>query len=554
MQSLFKWRFYFVILVLLTMLTGLAYRLSKLMVYERDFLQGQSEARVTRTITSPVSRGVVYDRNGLPMAVSTVQKSLWIDPSEVNIDQVKASNVADLLHMNKSSLIKKIETNKNKSFVYLQRHLQPKTAEKISGLKLMGFGLQKEFKRYYPDAEAAAQLIGRTNIDEKGVEGLELAYNSWLQGQDGKYVVTKDRLGRVLEKQETLAAAKDGKDIYLSIDKTDQAVAYNELSTGVKLAGAKSGSVVVIDVKTGEVIALTNYPSYNPNNTKNLKAEFLRNRAITDLFEPGSTMKPISMLSSLNSGAIKLTDKVFVGDGNMELEGHVIHDVHNSEKNISLTDIIVHSSNVGIAKVVLSMPVTRLLEDLAGYGIGESTGSGFPGEPSSVISSYIRQGTFDQASLSYGYGLSTTLLQLSRAYLNLASCGSKTNVSLIKINDSSSTAAIDDVNCKAVHAMMSKVTQIGGTGFRAAVKGYNVAGKTGTSYISSNKGYDTDKYTASFAGFAPAEDPRYVVAVVLWEPEYEYRYGGKSAAPIFANIMQHMLVFKDSKVKTRRLN
>lgn len=537
------------------MLSGLFIRLAELMVYERDFLQGQSEARVSRTITSPVSRGVVYDRNGLPMAVSTVQKSLWIDPTEVDDVELRSSKLANLIGLKQDSMLKKIQANKSKSFLYLKRHLEPKVAAKIENLKLTGVGLQKEYKRYYPEGEAAAQLVGRTNIDEKGLEGLELAYNSYLEGQDGKYVVTKDRLGRVLSKQETLVSEKPGHDLFLSIDKVDQGIAYNSLSEGVKTAGAKSGSVVVIDAKSGEVLALTNYPSYNPNNTKDLKPDLLRNRAITDLFEPGSTIKPISMLFALNSGKVKLGDEVYVADGNMELEGHTIHDVHNSNAYMSLTDILVHSSNVGIAKLILNLPVTNFLTELSSYGLGESTGSGFPGEPQGTIANNVRQGTFDQASLSYGYGLSTTLMQLGRAYLNLATCGEQTNISLVKLDkDTLNHENNASKNCKDVHQIMSKVTQKGGTGFRAAVKGYSVAGKTGTSYISSNKGYDINKYTASFAGFAPVEDPRYIVAVVLWEPEYNYRYGGKSAAPIFAQIMKHMLVFKDGKDKPGRLN
>jgi cell division protein FtsI (penicillin-binding protein 3) len=524
---------------------GLTYRLAQLTITEREFLQGQSNARSLRMVALPVSRGMIYDRNGLPLAASTMLKSLWIDPSEVDLQPLLDSGLADLVQMSKKSLADKVKQNAQKEFVYVKRHMDPSIETSIRELGLSGVGLQKEFKRYYPDSESVAQLVGRTNIDEKGVEGLELAYDSWLKGEPGKERVTKDRLGRIIAKGQTVVPAKEGNDLYLSIDKKDQAVVYEALAEGVKAAGAKSGSAVVLDAKTGEVLAVTNYPSYNPNDTHRIDPERVRNRAITDLFEPGSTVKPLSMLAALNQGKHHVDDTIDIGKGHMTLEGHDISDVHHSDSSeISLTDILVYSSNVGIAKLVLEMPVSTYLAELANFGFGQSTGSGFPGEPSGMIADSIRQGSFDQASLSYGYGASMTLLQLSQAYLHLASCGAVKHVQLLR-DDSPHTDTPSSVeHCKAVHQMMSRVVSPGGTGARAAVKGYQVAGKTGTSYIASNKGYDTNRYIASFAGFAPAEAPQYVVAVALWEPDYEHHFGGRSAAPIFAQIMQHLLVFK----------
>jgi cell division protein FtsI (penicillin-binding protein 3) len=561
-QNIYSWRFYFVVVVLFIMVSGLVYRLAQLTVYERSFLQDQSNARSMRVVDVPVSRGMVFDRNGFPLAASTMLKSLWVDPSEVDLEAMLTSDLSEMIGVKKELLSSKVKANSNKEFVYLKRHMDPDVEAPIRKLGLAGLGLQKEYKRYYPDSESVAQLVGRTNIDDKGVEGIELAYDSWLRGEQGKELVTKDRLGRTISKAETIIAAKDGNDIYLSIDKKDQAVAYEVLAKGVEESGAKSGSLVVLDAETGEVLALTNYPSYNPNDTKNIKLEQLRNRAVTDLFEPGSTVKPFSMLYALESGRHNIDEQIYIGNGRLKLQGHVISDVHNRADRISLTDILVHSSNVGIAKLILETPVSEYIARLGSFGFGESSGSGFPGEPSGTIIDGVRQGSFDQASLSYGYGTSMTLLQLARSYLNLASCGAVRNVNLLKNeinNDNNKKENIDSTNCKIVHNMMAKVTEPGGTGFRASVKGYKVAGKTGTSYIASNKGYDTDRYISTFAGFAPADNPRYVAAVVLWEPDKEHHFGGRSAAPIFAKVMQHMLVFKDNSrdVKTyskRRYN
>ena len=511
-------------------------------------------------VALPVSRGMIYDRNGLPLAASTMLKSLWIDPSEVQLQPLLESGLAELVQVDKQTLADKVKQNANKEFVYIKRHMDPAIETPIRELGLSGIGLQKEFKRYYPDSESVAQLVGRTNIDEKGVEGLELAYDSWLKGEQGKELVTKDRLGRIIAKGQTVVPAKEGNDLYLSIDKKDQAVAYAALAEGVKTSGAKSGSAVVLDAKTGEVLAVTNYPSYNPNDTHNIEPERVRNRAITDLFEPGSTVKPISMLAALNQGKHKIEDTINIGRGRMQLDGHEISDVHHSNsEEISLTDILVYSSNVGIAKLILELPVSTYLAELSTFGFGQSSGSGFPGEPSGVIADPIRQGSFDQASLSYGYGTAMTLLQLSQAYLNLASCGAVKHVQLLRDDSEHKTVPLENTVCKSVHHMMTRVVSPGGTGARAGVKGYQVAGKTGTSYIASNKGYDTNRYIASFAGFAPAESPQYVVAVVLWEPDYAHHFGGRSAAPIFAKIMQHMLVFKGApegpgKHTSRRYN
>ncbi|MBT4804307.1 MAG: penicillin-binding protein 2 [Legionellales bacterium] len=549
-NNIYSFRFYFAALVLVLMVSGLIYRLAQLTVYERSFLQDQSNARSMRVVDVPVSRGMVFDRNGFPLAASTMLKSLWVDPGEVDLEEILSSDLSEMIGVNKELISNKIKSNSNKEFVYLKRHMDPNIESPIRKLSLSGIGLQKEYKRYYPDSESVAHLVGRTNIDDKGVEGIELAYDSWLRGDQGKELVRKDRLGRTISKSETIVAAKNGNDLFLSIDKKDQAVAYDVLAKGVEESGAKSGSLVVLDAKTGEVLALTNYPSYNPNDTKNIKIEQLRNRAVTDLFEPGSTVKPFSMLYALESGKHNVDEKVYIGKGRLELEGHVITDVHNREDKISLTDILVHSSNVGIAKLILDTPVSEYIARLTSFGFGESSGSGFPGEPSGTVIDSVRQGSFDQASLSYGYGTSITLLQLARAYMNLASCGSVRNINLLKNEteiNSSRKENIDSANCKIVHGMMAKVTEPGGTGFRAAVKGFSVAGKTGTSYIASNKGYDTDRYISTFAGFAPADDPRYVAAIVLWEPDKAHHFGGRSAAPIFAKIMQHMLVFKTSE-------
>jgi len=288
-NNIYSFRFYFAALVLVLMVSGLIYRLAQLTVYERSFLQDQSNARSMRVVDVPVSRGMVFDRNGFPLAASTMLKSLWVDPGEVDLEEILSSDLSEMIGVNKELISNKIKSNSNKEFVYLKRHMDPNIESPIRKLSLSGIGLQKEYKRYYPDSESVAHLVGRTNIDDKGVEGIELAYDSWLRGDQGKELVRKDRLGRTISKSETIVAAKNGNDLFLSIDKKDQAVAYDVLAKGVEESGAKSGSLVVLDAKTGEVLALTNYPSYNPNDTKNIKIEQLRNRAVTDLFEPGSS-------------------------------------------------------------------------------------------------------------------------------------------------------------------------------------------------------------------------------------------------------------------------
>lgn len=523
-------------------MSGLIYRLSYLAVYERTFLQEQSDARSMRMITLPVSRGTIFDRNGYPLAASRLVESLWVNPAAVELPAMLDGRLAAVIGMSNKDLAKRLSKS-GKSFLYLKRHMSPQAVTLVKEMDLPGVYFQQEYKRYYPDSDVTAHLLGRTNIDDNGQEGLELAYNNWLSGTAGKALVTQDRFGRPIAETKVLEPSKQGHDLHLSLDRDIQYLSYQYLLAGVAKAEAKAASVVVLDARSGEVLAMSNYPSYDPNNAATIVADKVRNRAVTDLFEPGSTIKAITMLNVIENGQYSDNEKIDIGNGTLTLEGHTIRDVHPKASKISYDDIITRSSNVGIVKLAFKSSADSLLAKLKEFGFGEGSGSGFPGEASGILADSIKTASFDHASLSYGYGMSTTVLQLARAYMKIASSAKVNDIEFLRQKQTK----IDDQQSSSysqLRKMLTNVTLSGGTAVKAGVKGYSVAGKTGTSYIASKNGYDESKYIASFVGFAPAKQPKYVIAVVLWEPSFNYRYGGRSAAPIFADIMQHLLVFK----------
>jgi cell division protein FtsI (penicillin-binding protein 3) len=538
-------RHYFVVSILMLLVIVLVYRLMHLTIQDRSFLQNKSAMHSLRMREIPVRRGNIYDRNDKLLAASVMSESLWINPKDFVATKQDYKKISDIIGVKVNVLTNKVKANKAKEFIYLKRHMAPRDVAKVKIMHLAGVNFQKEYKRYYPDTEILAHLVGVTDIDDIGQEGLELSYNRFLQGKKGKKVITLDRLGRTISEGDIIEKAVEGKDLHLSIDRGIQYVAYSELMRGAEVAGASSASVVVMDIATGEVLSLANYPSYNPNDKGPVAPEVRRNRAITDLFEPGSTMKPFSLLYALDSNKYHMDDKVYIGNGEIKVDGNTIHDAHVYDRSLSLTEIIKYSSNVGIVKVMMKLSPDGFIDRLRSYGFGEMPGSGFPGEARGGLPASINPGSIDHASIAYGYGVSASLLQLMKAYRALLTGGNK-DISLLRLDAENAVLnnRSDDKNVTIIKNILGDVTS-DGTGKKAKVKGFKVAGKTGTSNMSSKFGYDKDKYIASFIGFAPLEKPKYLVGVVLWNPDYSYRYGGKSAAPIFANIMRHLLVFKN---------
>lgn len=537
------WRFNLLGLFILTVIAGLIARMIDLAVIERHFLQHQGDARSLRIIHQSAFRGMITDRNGYPLAISASVFSVWVNPKEFVMDSASLHSLAALLGMKSNDIQTLLALNKNKKreFIYLKRQVPPPIAKEIKSLDIPGIYLQQDYKRYYPEGEVAAHLIGFTNIDDHGQEGLELLYNDWLSGVSGKERVIKDRMGRVIDNLAQLQKQKPGNDLVLSINRRIQYLAYRELLDGVKTNLAVSGSVVVLDVKTGEILAMVNQPSYNPNHMAGQPKENLRNRAITDVFEPGSTMKSFSVATALESGKFKPDSMIDTTPGWIRVGNHTFHDEH-MKGVISLTQILQYSSNVGITKVILTLPPTNLWNLLHRMGFGESTAVGFPGEQSGKLVNRPVWKPQALATLSFGYGISVTPLQLAHAYATLANDGIKVPLSLTRIEKPPvGEQVVDKKIAKQMMEMLQSVLSKGGTGQPAQVPGYSIAGKTGTAWISENKSYQKHRYTSSFVGIAPASRPRLVVAVVIHDPRGKQYYGGYVSGPVFEKIMEGAL-------------
>lgn len=537
------WRFYLLGCLILAIVAGLIVRMVDLSVVERLFLQNQGNARSLRVINESAFRGMITDRNGYPLAISTSVFSIWMNPKEFNKDPQPVNSLAELLGMKPKDFQLVITSNKNKKreFIYLKRQVPPPIAKEIKALKIPGIYLQQDYKRFYPEGEVAAHVIGFTNIDDHGQEGLELAYNDWLSGISGKKRVIKDRTGRVIDNVQMLQKQKPGNDLVLSLNRRIQYLAYRELLDGVKKNVAVSGTVVVLDVKTGEILAMVNQPSYNPNNMRALPKDYLRNRAITDVFEPGSTMKSFSVATALESGKYKPDTMVDTTPGWIHVGNHTIHDEH-MKGVISLMQILQFSSNVGMTKVALTLPPNQIWSFLHRMGFGETTGIGFPGEQTGKLVNRPVWKPLALATLSFGYGISVTPLQLAHAYATLANGGVKIPLSLVRVDHPPvGVRVVDEKISHEMIEMLRSVLMKGGTGAPAQVPGYTVAGKTGTAWISANKSYQKHRYTSSFVGMAPASNPRLVVAVVIHDPQGKQYYGGYVSGPVFEKIMEGSL-------------
>ena len=528
------WRLWLVLVLLLLVAVGITARMLTLYVDEQEFLQTQGDARTLRTVQVPAHRGIITDRNGEPLAVSAPVATIWADPKMMDFQHAGLVKLAVLLKTNKKKLQTKLSANRAKRFLYLQRQGTPELAEQVRALRIPGVHVDREYKRYYPAAEVTTHLVGFTNLDGKGQEGLELAYEDWLKADSGKQLVMKDRLGRTIKHIREVQPAQHGNDIELSIDLRLQYLAYRELKAAVKAHKADGGSLVMLDVETGDVLAMVNQPSYNPNDPRQRVSTALRNRALTDTFEPGSTVKPMTVAAALMSGKYSPDTMVDTSPGYMKVKRKTIRD-HRNYGEIDVSTIITKSSNVGVTKLSFSLPEGSVRNLYHNVGLGQSTGIGFPGESTGYLPYLNERQVVERATLSYGYGLSVTPLQLAQSYLALANDGVVSPVNLIRQKEPGKPVRVMPAQvAKDVRVMMETVISNKGTGRRAAVPGYRVAGKTGTVHKVGRGGYIDDQYVSTFAGLAPVSNPKLVAVVMIDNPKGQEYYGGEVAAPVFS--------------------
>ncbi len=510
-------------------------------IFETDFLQHEGERRHLRVVEVPAHRGMILDRRGEPLAVSTPVDSIWANPRVISTKTEDLAPIAKVLGRNVQELQKQIRERDDRSFLYLKRRANPDLSEKVMHVvrenKLAGIELQHEYRRFYPSGEVFSHVVGFTNIDDQGQEGMELAFNDWLKGTTGSKRVIKDGRSRVVADVENIRSPRPGHTLQLSLDRRLQFLAYRELKAAVALNKARSGSVVILDVKTGEVLAMVNQPSFNPNSSTKRSGGKLRNRAITDVFEPGSTMKPFIVACALDNDIIKSNTIIDTAPGYYKVGKNTIKDTRNYGA-IPVGTVIKKSSNVGISKIALNVPPEDLWVTLLSLGFRAAPGSGFPGEASGHLPDYDVWTDFDQAALSFGYGLSVTPLQLAHAYTVLAADGISRPITLKRsYGDTEGFRVFRASTARMVRSMMEAVVSPEGTAPAAAIKGYRVAGKTGTVRKSIAGGYAEDRFFAIFAGMAPASDPRLVTVVVIDEPSAGKYYGGQVAAPLFSKVM-----------------
>lgn len=538
--SVLGWRFAFVLLSLTAVFSALVVRAAWLQVIEPDMLVSQGDARSLRVESDSVLRGMIVDRNGEELAVSVGVEAIWADPKVViernaAADERRWHALAEILQLTPAQLLTRIGDNPQRRFVYLQRQVNPAVVDYVKKLKVPGIYFRQESRRYYPAGEVTAQLLGFTNVDDVGVEGIEKRFDELLTGTAGRKVFRKDAKGREIEVIERAQAQAPG-NVQLSIDQRIQSVTYRELKKAVLAHGATSGSAIVVDVLTGEVLAMVNSPSFNPNNRRNTPSYLFRNRAIADTFEPGSTMKPLAVLSALEFGSAKLDEVVNTSPGYMRIGGSWVRDANNYN-NLSLTGIIQKSSNIGVSKLVLDMPVEHVIGLYANMGLGMDTGLGLNGESGGMLSHRRRWSEHERAAMSFGYGLSVTAAQLAKVYSTIANGGISRPLTILKNEQPyPGEQVLAPKHAAAMLEMMEANIMPGGTATRAKVKGYRVGGKTGTTRKSIAGGYGDD-YVASFAGIGPVSNPRLACVVVINEPAGDFYHGGEIAAPVFANIM-----------------
>ena len=537
------WRIHLILFGMFLCVLVIVWKVANLHITERDFLQEQGDRRTIRTVPLVANRGLITDRNGEPLAVSTPVQSIWVDPSKISDDSESIKALAENLELNEEVLMQNLKLKSNLKFHYIKRRLPPSEAEKILRLSVEGVYSQQEYQRFYPQGEVAAHLVGFSNMDDVGQEGLELTYDSWLKGVPGRRQVMQDRKGNIIEELNTIQTAQPGNRLELSIDFRIQNIAYRELKEEFVARRARAASIVILDVKTGEVLAMANQPSYNPNAKSDLKDfSVIRNRAITDVFEPGSTVKAFTIAAALETGLYQPDTVIETSPGWMMVSGNEVKDLFDYG-TLTTSGVITKSSNVGSSKIALDIGAEPIRDLLSRLGFGEVLGTGFPGERTGVLPNPRKWGRHVTATFSFGYGLSATALQLASAYSVLADNGIRKPVSLLKLSDE----AVIDLPRQQVlkpeitvnlRKMLRTVVDAksGGSALEANVPFYSVAGKTGTAHVVGEKGYEENLHNSLFVGMVPASNPQIVIVIVVNEPKGEEHYGGQVAAPVFSRV------------------
>ncbi len=540
----YRWRSALVFVLVVLGAAGLAARAVELQLLDHGFLAKQGDDRSLRVIKIAAHRGAITDRNGEPLALSTPVDSIWVNPQEINENIDQLPKLARALQQEPQALARRITSNLDREFLYLERHMPPEQAALVKGLGIPGVYSLREYRRYYPAGEVTGHVVGFTTVDDQGQEGLELGYDQLLNGEDGAKRVLQDLYGHSVENVESIRAPRPGHDLVTSIDLRIQYLAYRELKSAMQQYEARAGSVIVVDCDTGEVLAMVNQPAYNPNDREQLKPEYYRNRAATDIFEPGSTIKPFIMAAALASGQYRPDSVVDTAPGFIKVGTKVFEDEH-ALGAIDLATILAKSSNVGTAKVALSLKPEQIWSTLTALGFGQVTGSDYPGESAGMLSNYSHWRPIGIATLSHGYGISLTPLQLAHAYATIGAYGIRRPISFEKVTGPVAGERVMDPRvAKSLMQMLEQVV-VGGTGKRAAVVGYRVAGKTGTAWKSFAGGYSTDKYMATFAGLVPASHPKLATVIVIDEPSGNLFMAADVAAPVFSNILTGALRLMD---------
>ncbi|CTP88807.1 peptidoglycan D,D-transpeptidase FtsI family protein [Xanthomonas graminis] len=519
-------------------------RAAYVQIINSDFYQRQGEARYLRELPIATSRGMITDRNGEPLAVSTPVESIWVNPQELLRNPDRIPQLAQALELPSDELAAKLSQKSDKEFMYLKRRINPDKAHAVVALGIPGVFSQREFRRFYPQGEAMAHVLGFTNIDDRGQEGLELAFDEWLRGKPGSKRVIRDRKGAIVESIDLVKPAEPGKDLTLSIDRRIQFLAYKELRNALAQNNAAGGSIVVMDVATGEIMAMVNLPTYNPNSVTGVNSDARRNRAVTDLVEPGSTMKPLTISTALKAGVVTKDTLIDTNPGYMAVGRFTIKDVPRNNGVLTVTGVITRSSNIGAAKIGAKLPDQTFYDQIHSYGYGSAPHSGFPGESAGVLPPPGRWSGSSKTTMSYGYGLSVTPLQIARAYCALGNGGKLVTPTFIKGQHEATKDVLSPAIAKEVVTMMETVvTQGGAKG--AAILGYHVAGKTGTARLNGPGGYIRGHYNALFAGLVPASNPRFATVIVINDPQGAKYYGGLVSAPVFHNVMEGALRLMD---------
>jgi cell division protein FtsI (penicillin-binding protein 3) len=534
----FRWRAYVLVSLLVCAATGLVWRAVNLQLVDHTFLAREGDARFSRVVQIAAHRGTITDRYGEPLAVSTPVDSIWVNPKELALASDQLPRLASALKLDRGELARRITTNLDRDFLYLARHRDPSEAERIKALGIPGVYLSREYRRYYPSGEVAGHILGFTNVDDAGQEGLELAFDHWLAGENGAKRVIQDRYGRIVQNVDSIRSARPGRDLVLSIDLRIQYLAYRELKAAVRDNRASGGSVVVLDITTGEVLAMVNQPAYNPNDREHMAPGAYRNRAVTDMFEPGSSMKPFFVATGIAAGKYDDHSIIDTSPGFIKVGAKTFDDEHNLGA-VNIATILAKSSNVGMAHIALSLPPELIWNTLTHFGFGQVTTSGFPGESAGLLPQLSQWRPIGIATMSHGYGISVTPLQLVHAYATIGARGLSRPISFLRVDSPpAGQRVLDEHSSIELTSMLeSVVIAEGATGKLAAIPGYRVSGKTGTAYKLFAGNYSTDRYTAVFAGVAPATNPRLAAVVVIDDPTGGQHQGGPVSAPVFSGVV-----------------